>query len=176
MNMNNPVPCQVVSGGTSGGYLFASPSGFCNVSAVSTHGRNSQTQPPVPTMPSPSEGIAMQDCLLEAQPSSLINHSHHQEFIDPLEEFFDFSDQVLVPDPQAESSGVMVVSSVEPHKKSEWQNWADQLISADDGLEPNWSELLGDSSSHNPNSQVSVSLAIWYDLCVHLCIIYSAFA
>lgn len=157
MNMNNPVPCQVVSGGTSGGYLFASPSGFCNVSAVSTHGRNSQTQPPVPTMPSPSEGIAMQDCLLEAQPSSLINHNHHQEFIDPLEEFFDFSDHVPVPDPQAEGSGVMVVSSVEPHHKSEWQNWADQLISADDGLEPNWSELLGDSSSHNPNSQVSVS-------------------
>uniref|UniRef100_A0A1J3FA27 Protein PHR1-LIKE 1 n=2 Tax=Noccaea caerulescens TaxID=107243 RepID=A0A1J3FA27_NOCCA len=152
MNMNNPVPCQAVSGGSSGGYLFASPSGFCNVSAVSSHGRNSQTQPPVATMT--TERLAMQDCPLEAPSSSLINHNHHQDFIDPLEEFFDFSDHVPVPDPQAESSGVMVVSSVEPHHKSEWQNWADQLISADDGLEPNWSELLGDSSSHIPNSQI----------------------
>ncbi|CAE6126212.1 unnamed protein product [Arabidopsis arenosa] len=149
--MNNPVPCQSVSGGNSGGYLFPSPSGFCNVSAVSPHGRNSQNQPPVSIVP--RERLAMQDCPLEAQPPLLINH-HHQEFTDPLPEFFDFSDHVPVQNLQAESSGVRVDSSVELHKKSEWQEWADQLISVDDGSEPNWSELLGDPSSHNPNSEI----------------------
>ncbi|XP_024006907.1 protein PHR1-LIKE 1 isoform X2 [Eutrema salsugineum] len=138
--MNNPVPYQVVSSG----YLFSSPSGFCNVSA---HGRSSQTQP--------SDRLAMQDCPVEA---SLTNH-HPQQFTDPLDEFFDFSDHVPVPNPQPESSGVRVVSSVEPHEKSEWQNWADQLISADDGTEPNWSELLGDPSSHNPNSEIPTPLS-----------------
>nr|AAM61707.1 transfactor, putative [Arabidopsis thaliana] len=148
--MNNPVPCQSVSGGNSGGYLFPSSSGYCNVSAVLPHGRNLQNQPPVSTVP--RDRLAMQDCPLIAQ-SSLINH-HPQEFIDPLHEFFDFSDHVPVQNLQAESSGVRVDSSVELHKKSEWQDWADQLISVDDGSEPNWSELLGDSSSHNPNSEI----------------------
>ncbi|KAF8107220.1 hypothetical protein N665_0124s0018 [Sinapis alba] len=146
--MNNHVPCHVFNSG--GGYLFSSPSGFCNVSAVSAHGRTSQNHPPVSTMP--SDRLAMQDC---QQSSSLVNH-HPQEFSDPpLDEFFDFSDHVSAPNPQAESSGVKVVSSIQLHEKSEWQNWADQLMSVDNGSEPNWSELLGDPSTpHNPNSQI----------------------
>ncbi|WZZ12151.1 hypothetical protein YC2023_105240 [Brassica napus] len=140
--MNNPVPCHVVNSG--GGYLFSSSSGYCNVSAVSAHGRTSQTQPPLSTMP--SDRLAMQ--------SSLINNHHPQEFSDPLDEFFDFSDHVSAPNPQADGSGVKVVSSVELHEKSEWQTWADQLMSVDNGSEPNWSELLGEPSPHNPNSQV----------------------
>ncbi|XP_023636842.1 protein PHR1-LIKE 1 isoform X2 [Capsella rubella] len=153
--MNNPVPCQSVSGDNSGGYLFSSSSGFCNVSAVSPHGRNLQTQSPVSTVP--RDRFAMQDLPLEAQPSSLINHHQPQEFTDPLQEFFDFSDHIPVQSLQAEqSSGVRVDTSVELNNRSEWQDWADQLISADDGSEPNWSELLGDPSSHNPNSEVHI--------------------
>ncbi|XP_010494125.1 PREDICTED: protein PHR1-LIKE 1-like [Camelina sativa] len=153
--MNNPVPCQSVSGGNSGGYLFSSSSGFCNVSAVSPLGRNSQTQPPVSTVP--RDRLAMQDCTLEAQSSSLINHHQPQEFTDPLQEFFDFSDHVPVQHLQAEeSSGVRMDSSVELHKKSEWQDWADQLISVDDGSEPNWSDFLGDPRSHNQNSEIPI--------------------
>ncbi|XP_009111913.1 protein PHR1-LIKE 1 isoform X2 [Brassica rapa] len=136
--MNNPVPYQVVS--SSGGYM----SGYCNVSAVSAHGRTSQTQPPVSTMP--SDSLAMQ--------SSLINNHHPQEFSDPLDEFFDFSHHVSAPNPQTDGSGVKLVPSVELHEKSEWQTWADQLMSVDNGSEPNWSELLGEPSPHNPNSQV----------------------
>ncbi|CAF2036036.1 hypothetical protein BRARA_I00432 [Brassica rapa] len=139
--MNNPVPCHVLN---SGGYILSSSSGYCNVSAVSAHGRTSQTHPPVSTMP--SDRLAMQ--------SSLINHHHPQEFSDPLDEFFDFSDHASAPIPQEDGSGVKVVSSVELHEKSEWQTWADQLMSVDNGSEPNWSELLGDPSPHNPNSQV----------------------
>ncbi|CAH2044599.1 unnamed protein product [Thlaspi arvense] len=146
--MNNPLPYQVVSGG----YMFSSPSRFCNVSAVSTHGRNSQTQPPVFTMP--NDILAMQNCPLEAQSQPVIDHHPPQEFTDPLDELFDFSDHVPVPNPQAESNGVRVVSSVDLHEKSDWQNWADQLMSVDNGSEPNWSELLGDPTSHNPNSEI----------------------
>lgn len=167
---NNPVPCQVVSGGNSGGHFFSPSSGFCNVSAVSPHGRNSQT--PASTMP--GDRLAMHDFPLETQSPSLLNH-HPQEFTDPLEEFFDFSDHVPVLNLQAESSGVRVVSSEELSKKSEWQDWADQLISADDGQEPNWSELLGDPSDHNLSSKVrfldihirSLCLSISFFQCSH---------
>ncbi|CAN8255662.1 unnamed protein product [Cochlearia groenlandica] len=145
--MNNPVPCQGFSSGNSSGYLFSSPSGFCNVSAVSTHGRYSQSQPPVSTMA--NDRSAMQDGPLEAQSSSLINQ-HSQQFTVPLEEFFDFSDHVPVQNQQRESNRV----TRDLHRKSEWQNWADQLISVDDGSEPNWSELLGEPSDHNPNSKI----------------------
>ncbi|KAL0828110.1 hypothetical protein Bca101_051788 [Brassica carinata] len=141
---NHPVPCQVVSGGNSGGYMFPSPSGFCNVSPLSTHGKASQTQPPVAT--TPSDRLAMQDCFLEAQS---MNHPL-PEFSDPLDEFFDFADHVPALNPQAESSDLRVGSTVEVHEKSEWQSWADQLMSVDNGSEPNWSELLGDPSPHNP--------------------------
>ncbi|KAL0692411.1 hypothetical protein Bca4012_059591 [Brassica carinata] len=142
--MNNPV----VSGGNSGGYMFPSPSGFCNVSA---HGKNPQTQPPVST--TPSDRLAMQDCFLEAQSSSLMNHHHLPEFPDPLEDFFDFSDHVPALNPQTVSSDLRVGgSTVELHEKSEWQSWADQLMSADNGSEPNWSELLGDPSPHHIGS------------------------
>nr|VDD28150.1 unnamed protein product [Brassica oleracea] len=140
--MNNPVPCHVDNSG--GGYLFSSSSGYCNVSAVSAHGRTSQTHPPVSTMP--SDRLAMQ--------SSLINNHQPQEFSDPLDEFFDFSDHVSAPNPQEDGSGVKLVSSLELREKSEWQTWADQLMSVDNGSEPNWSELLGEPSPHNPNSQV----------------------
>ncbi|KAF3541875.1 hypothetical protein F2Q69_00024815, partial [Brassica cretica] len=141
---NHPVPCQVVSSGNSGGYMFPSPSGFCNVSPLSTHGMIPQTQPPVST--TPSDRLAMQDCFLEAQS---MNHPL-PEFSDPLDEFFDFADHVPALNPQAESSDLRVGSSMELHENSEWQSWADQLMSVDNGLEPNWSELLGDPSPHNP--------------------------
>ena len=142
--MKKGVGGEVVCGGKSGGYMCPSPSGFCNVSPLSTHGRASQTQPPVAT--TPSDRLAMQDCFLEAQS---MNHPL-PEFSDPLDEFFDFADHVPALNPQAESSVLRVGSSMEVHEKSEWQSWADQLMSVDNGLEPNWSELLGDPSPHNP--------------------------
>ncbi|KAJ4888051.1 Protein PHR1-LIKE 1 [Raphanus sativus] len=149
--MNNPVPYQVVG---SGGYMFPSPSGICNVSPALSHGKMPQTQPPVATMPSDR-----QDCFLEAQSSSLMmNHQHLPEFSDPLEDFFDFSDHVPVLNPTQGESGDLRVggSSVELHEKSEWQSWADQLMS--DGSEPNWSELLGDPNPHNPTPTPSLDV------------------
>ncbi|XP_010549658.1 PREDICTED: protein PHR1-LIKE 1 isoform X2 [Tarenaya hassleriana] len=168
--MNNPVPCQaspLVSGGDSGGRLFSPSSGFCSgmhVSSVSSHERNSQTQPSVSTMPREralsrvaGEG-QIQDCPLEIQSQSLISHSQEQKDMpwcaDPMQGFFDFPDHVPIQNPPAESSRGMV-SSEDLHKKSEWQEWADHLISVDDGLEPNWSELLGDPSLQNHDSKIS---------------------
>lgn len=157
---NNPVPCQVfplVSGGTSSGNLFSSSSGFCNGVYVSS---SSQARPSVSNMPrdrttvSHVSGVGQfQECSVQTQSLHLINQPQEQKNMtwssDQLQGFFDFP---VPADPQAESSNTMV-SSEEVHSKSEWSDWANQLIS-DDGLEPNWSELLGDPNVLNLDSKV----------------------
>ncbi|KAF8107719.1 hypothetical protein N665_0118s0082 [Sinapis alba] len=124
--MNNPVPCQVfplVSGG-------GSSSGYCSGVYVSAHERSSsQARQTVPHVS------------VETRP--MINQTQEQKDMswpeDQLQGFFDFP----VSDPQAESS----------RAKSEWPDWANQMISVDDALEPNWSELLGDPNVLNPDSK-----------------------
>ncbi|CAE5966083.1 unnamed protein product [Arabidopsis arenosa] len=159
---NSPVPCQVfplVSGGSSGGNLFSSSSGFCNGVYVSS---SSQARPSVSTVQRDRMTVAdvsgegqRQECSVEIQSLQLINQPQEQKNMtwssDQLQGFFDFP----VPDPQAESSRTMV-SSKEVLLKYEWPDWADQLIS-DDGLEPNWSELLGDPNVLNQDSKITTS-------------------
>ncbi|VVA96435.1 unnamed protein product [Arabis nemorensis] len=145
--MNNPVPCQVfplASGGSS--------SGFCNGMYVSAHERNtSQTQASVSHVSGEGQ---RQECSVETQPLTVINQPQEQKDMswssDQLQGFFDFP----VQDPQAESSRAMV-SSEEVHSKNEWPDWANQLISVDDGLEPNWSELLGDTNVLNQDLKIA---------------------
>ncbi|XP_018486013.2 myb family transcription factor PHL13 isoform X2 [Raphanus sativus] len=129
--MNNPVPCQVfplVSGG-------GSSSGYCNSVYVSANERSSsQTRQSVPHVS------------VETQSLPVTNQTQEQKDMswpeDQLQGFFDFP----VPDPQAESSS---------RAKTEWPDWANQMISVDDdGLEPNWSDLLGDPNVLNQDSKI----------------------
>ncbi|KAL0744432.1 hypothetical protein Bca4012_085945 [Brassica carinata] len=127
--MNNPVPCQVfplVSGGSS--------SGYCSGMYVSAHERSSsQARQSVPHV-----SVETQSLPVTNQPQEQRDMSWPE---DQLQGFFDFP----VPDPQAESSS---------RAKSEWPDWANQMISVDDGLEPNWSELLGDPNVLNQDSKI----------------------
>ncbi|XP_013587724.1 PREDICTED: protein PHR1-LIKE 1 isoform X2 [Brassica oleracea var. oleracea] len=100
-------------------------SGYCNGTYVSSHERSSsQTRQSVETQPLP----------VTNQPQGQRDMSWPE---DQLQGFFDFP-------PQAESS----------RAKSEWPDWANQMISVDDGLEPNWSELLGDPNVLNQDSKI----------------------
>ncbi|CAN6888831.1 unnamed protein product [Brassica oleracea] len=101
-------------------------SGFCNGTYVSSHERSSsQTRQSVETQPLP----------VTNQPQEQRDVSWPE---DQLQGFFDFP-------PQAESS----------RAKSEWPDWANQMISVDDdGLGPNWSELLGDPNVLNQDSKI----------------------
>lgn len=126
--MNNPVPCQVfplVSGG-------GSSSGYCSGVYVSAHERSSSQTRQVS---------------VETQSLPVTNQTQEQKDMswpeDQLQGFFDFP----VPDPQAESSS--------SRAKTEWPDWANQMISVDDdGLEPNWSDLLVDPSVLNQDSKI----------------------
>lgn len=113
-------------------------SGYCNGTYVSSHERSSsQTRQSVETQPLP----------VTNQPQGQRDMSWPE---DQLQGFFDFP-------PQAESS----------RAKSEWPDWANQMISVDDGLEPNWSELLGDPNVLNQDSkvcfmQLNLSISIYW--------------
>lgn len=65
----------------------------------------------------------------------------------------DFSGNISVQNGQVESlSGVM--ASEDNGKKTDWHDWADQLISVDDPLDANWSDLLVDVNVPDPDSKV----------------------
>ncbi|KAL9381870.1 hypothetical protein Peur_024905 [Populus x canadensis] len=139
------------SGNGSVGHLVSSSSRFTNdmsVSAVSPQGKQSHNSPFIsqslrdggnfpPTHYSHSEG----------QSTAFINHYDDNKDlscpIDPLQEFINFVENVPVQNGQVESTAG-VIASEDHAKRTDWQEWADQLISVDDELEPNWSEILND--------------------------------
>ncbi|CDP04284.1 unnamed protein product [Coffea canephora] len=72
---------------------------------------------------------------------------------DALQDFPDFSGNVPVQNDQAESlKGV--IASEDHAKRTEWNEWADDLISVDDSLDSNWGDLLVDVSVPDPEPKV----------------------
>lgn len=129
-------------------------------SSVSPHGRYSQNSPFISqslrdearlrsTHFSPSEG----------QPTPLINHPEENKdnswCIDPLQDFLDF------PENDPGQTGLLEsntgdIASDDRAKRIEW--WADQLISVEDGPEPNWSEVLADVNVTDAREKVCSSI------------------
>ncbi|KAJ0079080.1 hypothetical protein Patl1_23139 [Pistacia atlantica] len=131
------------------GHSFSPSSRFPNdmlVSSVSPNERNSQnflfisqssrgrtTLPPTHFSPS------------EVQSTGSINVPEENKdmswCIDPVQDFLRFPENVPIRTGLVESNTGDMGS--EDHAKSaEWQEWADQLISVEDGPDPNWSEIL----------------------------------
>ncbi|XP_027088348.1 protein PHR1-LIKE 1-like isoform X1 [Coffea arabica] len=72
---------------------------------------------------------------------------------DALQDFPDFSGNVPVQNDQVESlKGV--IASEDHAKRTEWNEWADDLISVDDSLDSNWGDLLVDVSFPDPEPKV----------------------
>lgn len=94
----------------------------------------------------------------EAQSTTLISNSEENKDIswsvDPLYDLLDFPGNVTTQNGQVESN-IGVIASEDLSKRTDWQEWADQLISVDSDLEPNWSELLNDANATDTKQQVS---------------------
>jgi hypothetical protein len=160
------------SGNGSVGHLVSSSSRFTNdmsVSAVSPQGKQSHNSPFIsqslrdggnfpPTHYSHSEG----------QSTAFINHSDDNKGlswpIDPLQEFINFVENVPVQNGRVESTAG-VIASEDHAKRTDWQEWADQLISVDDELEPNWSEILNDVNMKDSKQKVYSSYC--YGFCYY---------
>lgn len=95
----------------------------------------------------------------EGQPTPLINHPEENKdnswCIDPLQDFLDF------PENDPGQTGLLEsntgdIASDDRAKRIEW--WADQLISVEDGPEPNWSEVLADVNVTDARQKVCSSI------------------
>ncbi|XVE62713.1 hypothetical protein DITRI_Ditri06bG0141800 [Diplodiscus trichospermus] len=87
------------------------------------------------------------------QSTALIDHPQENKDIswslDRLQDFLDLPENVPVPNGLVESSNV-VMASEEHNKRNDWQEWADQLISDNDALDPDWSEFLDNTDVSDP--------------------------
>lgn len=145
------------------GHLFSSSIGIPNqvhTSSVSAQGGQSQNSPFI-SQSSRDRGTLLaapiRSSHSEVQSTPLINHSEENKdmswSIDPLHDLLDFPVNVPVQNGQVESS-IGVIASEDLSKRTDWQEWADQLISVDDDMEPNWSEILNDANATDAKQKV----------------------
>ncbi|XWS42594.1 hypothetical protein CRYUN_Cryun16bG0027300 [Craigia yunnanensis] len=91
------------------------------------------------------------------QSTALINHPQENKDVswslDRLQDFLDLPENVPGPNGLVGSSnGVM--ASEEHNKRTDWKEWADQFISVNDTLDPDWSEFLDDTNVSDPKLKV----------------------
>ncbi|XP_027930191.1 protein PHOSPHATE STARVATION RESPONSE 1-like isoform X2 [Vigna unguiculata] len=81
---------------------------------------------------------------------------------DSLSSFLDFPPNTSIDNSQVESSAGNIMANEEYSKRSDWQEWADQLIGDDDPLTSNWNDLLADNiqdlepKASNSSSQLPI--------------------
>ncbi|KAA8534689.1 hypothetical protein F0562_032206 [Nyssa sinensis] len=171
--ITNPIshqPIPLVSDSGTVGHLFSSASGFptyIHFSSVAPRERHSQNSPVISQLSGDGSSLPpTHSSHSGVQPTPMINYpKENNDFswgTDSLQDFLDFPQSVPLRNGQVESStGVM--ASEDNAKRIDWQAWADQLITVDDALDSNWSELLVDDNVPDlkpkvlePSSDVSV--------------------
>eukprot|EP01018_Ginkgo_biloba_P024280 Gb_26822 [translate_table: standard] len=139
-------------------HMFSTTLTFCashplSCSAVSQQHNQLNSQPfvsPVSKvlMPVPMIRSSQSGCFQPTYHDNLRKQSNPGSWLgDPLHEILDFSGDVseCIQQHQSTTSGGMVAEDFNL-KRSEWQAWAEQLVSEDDSLGPGWTNLLADES------------------------------
>lgn len=168
--MTNPMSSQarpLVPDNRTVGHLFSSsrrlPNSM-NIPSVPSHERNSGNFSFISQLSSDGDSFPQ---LLRHGSSLPPNHAPRTEIqstasinrpeeakdiswsIDSLQDFLDLPENVPLQTVQMESSSGAMAS--EDHsKRTDWPEWADQFISADDTMEQNWSELLSEVNAQEP--------------------------
>ncbi|XVF31001.1 hypothetical protein REPUB_Repub16aG0107900 [Reevesia pubescens] len=95
------------------------------------------------------------DSSFSEQSAALINQENKDVSwcLDRLQNFLDLPENVPGPNGLVESSS-SVMASEDHNKRTDWQEWADQLITVDDALDPDWSEILGETNVSEPKLKV----------------------
>lgn len=149
-NTVSPGQTQLVSNSGTVGHLYSSDSRFPSdhYSPVPSHERHPRTSPFISGVS--SEAVSFQSTSsshLGVESTALISYTRDNNDIswnpDSLQDLLDFPENVAVENGQPESSTAVLVA--EDHaKRTDWQEWADQLITVDENLDSNWSEILAD--------------------------------
>lgn len=163
--MRHPIPRQappLVSNSGTVGHLFSSSSGFRNdfpLFQPLSQDRNAQISPFISRsardeqLLPPSHGSSYSEAQSTAVPvTNNLNENSASWSTDALQDLLDFSENVPDQNGQAQSMAGVLMSD-DQAKRNEWPDWADQFISVDDALEPNWSEIFSDANA-DPKPEV----------------------
>lgn len=158
--MKNSVPLQESSLAPSNrapGNSFSPPSIATNDmhSPVPTHNQHSQN----PAFVSQSSKdlaplLPINSSFLE-QSTALIPHENKDASwsLDRLQDFLDLHENVPGPNGLVGSNNGTMLPEVNT-KKTDWLEWADQLISVNDPLDSDWSEFLDNTNVSDPKPKV----------------------
>ncbi|KAG4914042.1 hypothetical protein AAZX31_19G233000 [Glycine max] len=93
----------------------------------------------------------------EIHSTALISHPQDNEDLswgpDPFQDILGFPENVSVQHDQVQNNGCYI--NDDNVKRSDFGEWVDQLMSIDDSLHPNWSQLLGDDNVAEPKPKAS---------------------
>ncbi|KAL0559108.1 hypothetical protein IC582_003698 [Cucumis melo] len=161
--MRHPIPRQappLVSNSGTVGHLFSSSSGFRNdfpLMQPLSQERNAQFSPFISRSANdgsllPSHGSSHPE-VQSAMVTGNLNENSASWSTDTLQDLLDFSENI--PDQNGQDQSMAgVLMSDDQAKRNDWPDWADQFISVDDALEPNWSEIFSDANAGDPKSEV----------------------
>ncbi|XWS36477.1 hypothetical protein CRYUN_Cryun20dG0088900 [Craigia yunnanensis] len=133
------------------GHIFSSSSGFSSdlhYSSALTHEKHSRNTSFI-SQSSTAAALPLPQSSNSALPQSTISSHYNKEnsgswTTDPG--FLDFP-SAPVQSSQVESSSCSgIMTSEDFSKRNDWQEWADQLITDDEGLASNWNEVLVDNN------------------------------
>ncbi|TKY61349.1 PHR 1 protein [Spatholobus suberectus] len=137
----------------SAGKMFSSPSECPDdipFSSVSQHDRQYQDPPFV------SQTLG-DNVSSKIHSTTFISHPQESEDISwgpyPFQDIPGFPENVSVQHDQVENSACYI--NDDNVKRSDFGEWVDQLMSIDDSLHPNWSQLLGDDNVAEPKLKAS---------------------
>ncbi|XP_057474726.1 protein PHOSPHATE STARVATION RESPONSE 1-like [Actinidia eriantha] len=143
------------------GPIFSSSSGFSSnlhYSSVSTPGKHTRKSPFISQSSNNGESLPLTPCDSRMLQSMSNNGSWCR---DSPPNFFDYPANTPVRNSQlgSTSNGDSSTATEDPGKRSDWQDWADQLITEDDSLTSNWNEFFADSNVEDPELKVGFQVA-----------------
>lgn len=149
------------------GHIFSSSSGLSSdlhYSSVLTHKNQSRNTPFISQ--SSTNGVCFP--VPQSSHSTVIQSTTSGPYAkensatwctDSVQDFLDFPVNTPVENSQVDSSSCSGIMAPEEFgKRSDWQEWADQLITDDDGLNSNWDELLADTNVTDIEPKVGSSI------------------
>ncbi|KAI3760205.1 hypothetical protein L1987_50596 [Smallanthus sonchifolius] len=115
------------------GHIVSSSSGMSSNLHISSEEACSKKAPFINQSSEVLRSTAFRDYMKENNTSSWCT--------DSLPDFLDYPENCPI-----QSSNLQIMPCEDVGKPNDWQDWADQLITEDDGVTPNWNEILVDTA------------------------------
>lgn len=134
------------------GHMFSSASGMSSdlqFSSISSHEKHSERTPFL----SQSSGV-----LQSTASSQFMKENNNSSWCtDSLPDFLDYPQNTPIPSSNLEhgQTATCIMPSEDLGKQNDWQDWADQLITDDDAMTPDWNEILIDTGIADPEPKMA---------------------